>query len=127
MPPIYGGVMRQLDNTNFTRHNKRAFVWISLIIFCLDLIFVAINYHSSRQALNMTLLQRAKTHQNEFNLALDMTYRNMLQLSTFISNNSELNQLFLAGKKAVEKEGGGAGGEESKQLRQDCERRLNHT
>ncbi|MBR7888203.1 diguanylate cyclase [Marinomonas sp. A79] len=86
-------------------HTHKSAIYISLIILCIDLIFIAINYYTSHKALENSLLHRAQIHQQEFNLTLDMTYRDMLQLSTFISTNDELNQLFLAGKKAVEKEG----------------------
>ncbi|MGB3383320.1 MAG: diguanylate cyclase [Marinomonas sp.] len=87
------------------KRKNRSVLYISAIILCIDLVFIAFNYYTSQKTLNSTLFQRAQTHQNEFNLTLDMTYRNMLQLSTYISNNDELNQLFLAGKKAVEKDG----------------------
>ncbi|MCB5162358.1 diguanylate cyclase [Marinomonas algarum] len=87
------------------KHRNRSVLYISAIILCIDLLFVAINYYTSHKTLQNTLLQQAENHRNEFDLTLNMTYRNMLQLSTFISNNDELNQLFLAGKKAVEKEG----------------------
>jgi len=102
----------------FRKHSHRPFLYISFIILCLYLTFVAINYYSSSKAFNTSLLHRAETRQNEFNLTLDTTYRNMLQLSTLIGNNDELNQLFLAGKKALIKEGGGSGGQETKRLRQ---------
>jgi len=98
--------------------NKLILLYISFILFILDIIFISINYSLTKKTLNTNLLQRAQTHQEEFNLTLQMTYRNMLQISTFISQNKELNQLFLQGKKAVEKEGGGAGGQQAQQARQ---------
>ena len=93
------------DFKTLIKHKNRSVLYISAIILCIDLVFVAFNYYTSQKVLNSTLFQRAETHQNEFNLTLDMTYRNMLQLSTYISNNDELNQLFLAGKKAAERDG----------------------
>ncbi|MEE4277718.1 MAG: diguanylate cyclase, partial [Halieaceae bacterium] len=42
---------------------------------------------------------------------LDQTYSNLLTIATFVANDDELSQLFLAGAQAVAAEGGGAGGE----------------
>lgn len=97
---------------------KKSLIYISLIIAFIDILFIVINYYSSKEALNQTLLQKAKTHENEFNLMLKMTFRNMLQISTFISLNKELNQLFLQGKKAIEKEQKDKGGPLASQARQ---------
>jgi len=88
---------------------KRSLVYISLMVFVVGLIFVGINYFSSQKALYSMLVERAVKHQEEFGLTLELTYRNMMQMSQFISQNEELNQLFLKGKKAVEQEGGGQG------------------
>lgn len=100
------------------QHGSLSFLFISFIILAFELIFMIFNYSSARDALYSTLTVRAKEHQQNFNFALKMTYRNMMQMSQFISNNEELNQLFLQGKKAVEREGGGTGGIEACDARQ---------
>jgi len=110
--------MGSIFNNIFRKHDRKSILYISLIILILDLIFIAINYYSSKETLYSNILQRAKTHQKEFNITLQMTYRNMLQMSTFISLDTQLNQLFLKGKMAVEAEGGTTGEEQAKQARQ---------
>lgn len=105
-------------------HTKTSLIYATISIFCLDTIFVVINYYSNKSTLNANLLQNAKEQQREFKLTLQMTYRNMMQLALYISQNNELNQLFLKGKKAVLKEGGGKGGTEANQARQQLLKKL---
>jgi diguanylate cyclase (GGDEF)-like protein len=100
-------------------HLKRSLLFISLIVLSLDGTFVVVNYYSSRDALYANLVDRAQKQQKEFTFALQMTYRNMMQISEFVSANDELNQIFLKGKKAVAAEGGGGGGEMAQQFRQE--------
>ena len=102
-----------------TTHLKKSLLFISLIMLFLDGAFVVLNYYSSRETLHVNLVDRAQKHQKEFGFTLQMIYRNMMQMSQFISYNEELNQIFLQGKKAVEAEGGGSGGGEAGRLRQE--------
>jgi diguanylate cyclase (GGDEF)-like protein len=106
------------------KHNTLSILFISLILFIVGLIFMTIHYLAARETLNSTLTSRARTHQQNFNFALKMTYRNMMQMSQFISNNEELNQLFLQGKKAVEREGGGTGRIEASKARQELLKKI---
>ncbi|MCW8931452.1 MAG: diguanylate cyclase [Gammaproteobacteria bacterium] len=99
-------------------NKKQIFIIISIVVFILDLIFVAINYYSSLHALNITLLDSLQEKQTHFNHTLSMVYRNMLQISEHYSQLNEYNQLFLKGKKAIKTEGGGKGGIEAQQARQ---------
>ena len=102
----------------FKKHDRKSILYISLIILIFDLFFIAINYYSSKETLYSNILQRAENHQKEFNITLKMTYRNMLQMSTFISRDDQLNQIFLKGKKAVEQDDGKAGELKAKQARE---------
>lgn len=110
--------MKRWTRSLLSRYSKRSLLYITIIIFNLDIVFVAINYHASQAALNKTLTERAVDYQEEFKLTLNMTYRNMMQMALFISQNQNLNQLFLKAKKAIAKEGGGAGGKEAQRYRQ---------
>ncbi|MCF6765555.1 diguanylate cyclase [Thiotrichales bacterium 19S3-7] len=101
------------------KRQKKLIVYISIIVFLLDIIFIVLNYYTSKKALDESILATAKSHQAEFNLTLEMTYRNMMQLALFISKNDDLNQLFLMGKNAVIQEGGGAGGVKANQARME--------
>jgi len=94
-------------------NKKRIFIIISIVVFLLDLVFVAINYYSSKQALYTSLYENALEKQSDFKLTLSMVFRNMLQISQNYSQRNDLNQLFLVGKKAVEAEGGGTGGDKA--------------
>lgn len=69
----------------------------------LDASFIVINYYSAREALCKNLTDRALISAANFNTTVQMTYRSMQLMSEFISHDSALNQLFLRGKKAVER------------------------
>ncbi|RDH84775.1 MAG: hypothetical protein DIZ80_04730 [endosymbiont of Galathealinum brachiosum] len=105
--------------------NKKTFIIIGLLVFVLDLLFVAVNYSSSNSTLYRNLSDKAQENQRNFNHTLDMTYNSMLQLTTHFSQDVILNDLFLKGKKAVESEGGAAGGEQAKLYRQKLFDELN--
>jgi len=70
-----------------------------------------------QQRLNEGLAQRAKHTEYDFRAEQDSTEMRMLQIATFVANDSKVQQLFLLGKRAVELEGGGAGGELASQVR----------
>ena len=96
----------------------KSFLVVGLLILLIDIAFVAINYRSARNVLHAGITAQSLEHQKQFGFALDMAYQNLGQLSLLISRNDELNQLFLAGKKAVEAEGGGPGGDLAERFRQ---------
>lgn len=106
------------------RHARKSLLLISLFILMLDVAFIALNYHSSRNALLHTLAKRAHDHHNEFNTMLEMTYSNMMQMARFISNDQELNELFLQGKKSVEASGSPTGGKQAQHVRQQLLRKI---
>lgn len=54
----------------------------------------------------------------------DATEMRMLQIASFVANDPKAQQLFLLGKKAIELEGGGTGGELSQQVRQSLYQHL---
>ncbi|MCK5877846.1 MAG: hypothetical protein KAG43_09440, partial [Candidatus Marithrix sp.] len=101
-------------------HSKKIYIFIiiSLVILALDTAFVVINYYSAKNALFVSLNSTSQHHQNAFHTVTSMAYNNMLQMTTFIAQNQKLNQLFLQGKKAVAREGGGAGADEANKVRQ---------
>lgn len=106
------------QETALFKRQKKLVIYISIVVFLLDLVFIILNYHTSKKALDDTILATSQAHESEFNLTLTMTYRNMMQLGLYISENSEINQLFLEGKKAVLAEGGAAGGIKANEKRQ---------
>ncbi|MBN2644674.1 MAG: hypothetical protein JXR59_04280 [Desulfuromonadaceae bacterium] len=98
--------MKKRIKHSFSKHIRGSFLLISLLIFSLDATFVAINYYSARDALYQNLTDRARAHSSDFNITLQMTYRNLEQMSELISHDEKLNRLFLQGKRAI-----GMGGE----------------
>lgn len=107
-----------------TRKTIRIFLLLSLLIFSLDAIFILINYYSSRRALNDQFSQISRDVEASFVQAQQATEQRMLQIATFVAADREIQQLFLAGKETVSREGGGAGGAESAVIREKLYQRV---
>ncbi|MBP5858370.1 diguanylate cyclase [Marivibrio halodurans] len=71
-----------------------------------------------------TLKEESRDLRSSFEVLTDRTYSNMLAMATFIANDSEMQSLFLAGGKAVEAEGGGAGGPKAAGIRRELFERI---
>lgn len=84
------------------KYSKKSFLYISAIILVLDICFVSLNYISAKKTLQVDLQHHAEDHRNAFHISMHMTFRNLLQLATLISQNQTWNQYFLAGKLALE-------------------------
>lgn len=106
------------------KNARKSLLMICLAIFLIDIIFVALNYHSAHNALLTTLTKRAQDHQNEFNISMKMTYTNLMQMAQFIGNDAELNKLFLKGKKCVEATGNPSGGDMATKARTELLRQV---
>ena len=105
-------------------NSRKIFLVLTLLILLSDLIFVGINYYASRHALNLTLDRNGKNLKHAYQLTLELVYENMLQISTYIASQQNVQQLFLAGKQAVAHEGGGAGGALAADVRERLYRSL---
>jgi diguanylate cyclase (GGDEF)-like protein len=99
-------------------NHRRLFTILTLLILVSDLLFVGINYYSSQRALQLSLTRNGNSLKNEYDLALSLVYENMIQLSAYIAGQKPVQDLFLAGKRAVSVEGGGAGSEQAARARQ---------
>ena len=93
------------------KKSVRIFILLSLLFVGLDIIFILINYYSSKKALDNQFFQVGQEIEAAFVQARQATEQRMLQIATFVAADPEMQQLFLAGKKAVAAEGGGPGGE----------------
>lgn len=95
-----------------SKRSKKQRVLLVLAVSCVliisDAALIGFNYITAKQALDVSLMRRAKDHMQGIEIALAMTKLNMLQLATHFSGNEPLNLLFLAGKKAVETDGSGS-------------------
>lgn len=94
------------------------FLALSLVIFLSDALFVAINVAANNRTLERTLQSHSAELRSSFDLAVSLTYRNMMHLAMYIANDPEIQTLFLQGKRAVEAEGGGKGGKLAAKYRQ---------
>ncbi|MEW8497064.1 MAG: cache domain-containing protein, partial [Candidatus Thiodiazotropha taylori] len=98
--------------------SSRLFLLISLFILVTDSFFVWLNYISSRDAMYESLQDELSEAGSAFNISLDSNMDMLVQTALFVASDKRVQDLFLAGKRAVESEGGGAGGEDSEQIRQ---------
>jgi diguanylate cyclase (GGDEF)-like protein len=99
--------------------NIRLFLTLTLLIVVSDLIFLGINYRSSQRTLHLSLIRNGVSLKHSYDLTLTLIYENLLQLSTYISHQERIQQLFQAGKEAVVQEGGGAGGRQAALIREE--------
>ncbi len=89
------------------RRAATLFLDLTLVIFLIDALFVAINLYASNRTLERTLHSQSEELRSSYDLAVSLTYRNMMQLAMYIANDPEIQTLFLQGKRAIEAEGGG--------------------
>ena len=90
---------------------------VSFLIALIDTAFVYNNHLTNKRALQESLQREGQQFRASLDTLLAQTYTNMLTIATFIASDRDVQQLFLQGKKAVEREGGGAGGEQADRLR----------
>ncbi|MEE4295582.1 MAG: diguanylate cyclase [Wenzhouxiangella sp.] len=86
------------------------FLALSLILLLIDTIFVVANQRALDEETRRLIRSESEQLHNAFSTVLDQTYSNLLTIATFVANDSQASQLFLEGARAVEEEGGGAGG-----------------
>ncbi|WP_173980271.1 ATP-binding protein [Magnetospirillum sp. UT-4] len=96
----------------------RLFIGLTLVVLLSDLAFLATNYVAGRDALARAMQQEGEKLRSGFAVAMTMTYANMLQLARFVSTDPRVQRTFHEGKRAVEAEGGGPGGEGAAVARQ---------
>ncbi len=82
--------------------SKKLFIYLSITIALLDVLFVLTNYYYNKKNLNDTLNQKSQTYYKAFNTQLEATYNQMLMQATLFAGFPKIQQLFLQGKKALE-------------------------
>lgn len=75
------------------------------MIFLLDGAFVVLNYFFARNALESSIVEQGKQRKTAYDIALSLTYDNMLQIATYVANDKRIQNTFLRGKNAVENSG----------------------
>ena len=96
----------------------KIFLLLSVVLLCSVMLYVWVYARMNHQRLTEGFEQRAKNAELAFKADQDSTQLRMLQIATVVAHDQKVQQLFLLGKKAVEMEGGGAGGNLSAQVRQ---------
>lgn len=106
------------------RNETRIFIALFIILAASDCIFVGINYFSGKKYLQSNFKQVAEKIQANYEQAIAATEIRMLQTATYIASDEEVQKLFLAGKLAVEAEGGGSGGLKSTAIRSQLYKKI---
>ena len=99
------------------KKSGRLFLYVSACVALIDLLFVVMNYHFSERSFEQSMKAESESLYHNYQTVLSQTYSNLLTIATFVSSDPKIQQLFNQGKKAVELEGGGAGGEEAQKYR----------
>ena len=99
------------------RKNKKFFILLSLIIALIDGLFVTVNHFYTRDTFEATLQEESRNNYAIYKTVLEATYNGLSMQATLFASDKRIQELFLQGKKALELEGGGAGGEKTAQIR----------
>ncbi|MBF0622298.1 MAG: response regulator [Magnetococcales bacterium] len=97
---------------------NRQFVWISLVIASIDILFIWFNYRSDQTVLLETLTRKGEQVHAGYHMILNRVSTSMQQMATYVAHDQRVQMLFLQGRRAVEAEGGGKGGEQAAVIRQ---------
>lgn len=101
-----------------TRRSRQVFLLLSFALLLGDATLVGIGYYNTEKVLQQSLEEQGEKLRAGYEVAYAATLSNMLQMATFIANDPHVQQRFLEGKMAVEREGGGPGGAEAQRQRQ---------
>jgi len=96
----------------------KIFLLLSLVLLGAIMLYVWVYSRMDHQRLMDEFKTSASQVEVVFKAEQKSAEMNMLQIATFVAHDQKVQQLFLLGKKAVELEGGGAGGELAGQVRQ---------
>lgn len=88
------------------KRSPRLILLVSFIIVITDILFIVVNYHSSTRAFEADINSWATETRQIFQLTLDSKGVSMQQIATYVANTPEVQNLFLAGKNAFEKQRG---------------------
>lgn len=95
----------------------KSFIVLSLVIALLEVGFVAYNYQQQKNTLEEHLKEKIEQVHSSFDLAMSNSRQRMSELASYVAHSPAIQQAFLAGRNALEKEGGGTGGVESAKAR----------
>ncbi|MCU7837473.1 MAG: hypothetical protein KZQ83_19810 [gamma proteobacterium symbiont of Taylorina sp.] len=97
--------------------SKNIFIILSLVIAFIISIFSIRNYYYSKNNFYTNLDIKHQNYFATYNTILESTYNGLSMQARIFSNDKEIQDLFLHGKKLLEKEGGNSGGEKTAEIR----------
>ncbi len=99
------------------RKNTLFFIFLSIAIALIDGLFVTANHYFTRETFETTLQEESRNDYAIYKTVLESTYNGLSIQATLFASNIQIQNLFLQGKKALEQEGGGSGGEKTAEIR----------
>ena len=106
---------------------QKVFLVLSAVLLCSVMLYVGIYAWIDYQRLMVEFDHDAGQAEDAFKIEQNSTEMRMLQLAIYVANDPEVQQLFLRGKRAVDSEGGGAGGKLSAQARESLFEHMRHS
>lgn len=91
----------------------RVFLLITLLLALSHLAFVVLYAKHAEDALDRSVRERADKIRAAYEVALATSYTSLLELANLIARDPSVQSAFLAGRRAVEREGGPRGGAEA--------------
>ncbi len=99
------------------RKNTQFFIFLSLAIAFIDGLFVATNHYYIHDTFEASLQEESQNDYAIYKTVLESTYNGLSLQATLFASNTQIQSLFLQGKKALEREGGNTGGAETAEIR----------
>lgn len=99
--------------------SKALFLFLSIAIALIDSIFVITNHFYTKQSFKNTLQENSQKDYAIYQTVLESTYTGLSMQATVFAGDKRIQDLFLKGKKSLEKEGGTRGGKETAKIRHE--------
>jgi PAS domain-containing protein len=100
------------------RTSKKLFFFLSMVILLIDGLFVTANHYYTKQSFQQTLQEESQNYFAIYKTVLDATYNGLSLQATIFASDKRIQDTFLQGKNALEKEGGSKGGTDTHKIRQ---------
>jgi len=97
--------------------STKLFIFLSLSIALIDVLFVTTNYYYTRDTLEQTLQDESQKDFAIYQTVLDSINNDLFMHATLFAADTRIQELFLEGKKALELEGGNSGGKKTAFIR----------
>ena len=122
---VHIDIINLLQQSIFREHLRviskpsRLFLSLSLALLVTDLAFMSISYRSLDNQFDLSMREQSLQQRSAYQLAYEMELDNMVKMANIAATSPLHKQLFLQGRNAVLREGGGAGGTEAAHYRKE--------